>query len=58
MREDRVERALWINDRLIVLGDSIEGIEEGDESDDEDFDSDEDESERLEGRLEKVSILN
>ncbi|KAK4047949.1 hypothetical protein OIO90_005987 [Microbotryomycetes sp. JL221] len=41
LRSERVERALWINDRLLALGDTEE--DEQDESDEEE-DSDEDEN--------------
>lgn len=49
LRAQRVERALWINDRLMALGDD-EIVE--DSSGDEDVDSDEEDLAEGYGRLE------
>lgn len=59
LRSERVERALWINDRLLALGDQdaqdedSEGEEEKERGglDEEDEDSDDDEGDRLARRL-------
>lgn len=61
LRSQRIERALWINERLIALGEGNGQDEDDmDESDDEDegFDSDdEDESDRLARRLGKQRLV-
>lgn len=56
LRNQRIERAMWINDRLIALGDGQQ--EDMDESDSEDVgDSDEeDEAGSLANRLSKQQI--
>ncbi|GAA5893996.1 uncharacterized protein JCM6883_003691 [Sporobolomyces salmoneus] len=62
LRSQRIERALWINERLIALEDGKNGQDEDymDESDDEDEGADsedEDESERLARRLGKQRLV-
>ncbi|GAA5962340.1 hypothetical protein JCM3765_002944 [Sporobolomyces pararoseus] len=61
LRSQRIERALWINERLIALGDGKSGEDDDDmdESDDEDegaASEDEDESDRLARRLGKQRL--
>lgn len=63
LRSQRIERALWINERLIALGDGKDGqddddMDETDEEDEGGADSeDEDESVRLATRLAKQRLV-
>jgi len=60
LRSQRIERALWINERLIALGDGKDGADDMDDQSDEEYEDadseDEDESERLATRLGKQRI--
>ncbi|GAA5925269.1 uncharacterized protein JCM15063_004978 [Sporobolomyces koalae] len=59
LRSQRIERAMWINERLTALGDGKSGVDEMEETDDEDEErdsEDEDESDRLATRLGKQRI--
>jgi len=56
LRQQRIERAMWINDRLIALGDGHEDEMEESEDEDEEDSDEEDEAERLAKRLGKQQI--